>query len=155
MKQSDIILALYTMLFAFVCYTGYKIFQVRKNISHQQHLFSQRPRILHYILIGLLISMIFLVDGLYLRLILTGISIYFIYNATERISISESGIYHNGKLDSWKEVKQWSFDEKKENLIIQTSHPKPNNIRVYPTRKEDRQNINMLIRNYKQKKKRK
>lgn len=155
MKSDEMILALYTIMFAFVVYMSYKTFTIRKDIKGEQITFNQKPKILQYILVGLLLAMIFMVQGIYLKIILLGISTYFVYNSTEKISFSEHGIYHNGRLEAWDDIKQWQFDDKKDTLIVHTSKKKPNNVRIYPTRKEDKDEINKTIRKFKQKKNRK
>lgn len=152
MNQNDIILMLYTMMFAFVCYTAYKIFIAKKQIQGEQDLFPQHKRILQYVLVGLLMSMILMVEGMYFKLMLAGITTYFVYNLFEQISFSDTGVYFNGKITEWNDIKQWSFSPKNGNLILALNNPKPNDVRVIPTRAEDQDAVNKVMRTRKSKK---
>lgn len=152
MNSNDLILAIYTMMFVFVLYMSYKIFNVRKQITGERKNFTQKGKILQYVLIGLLLAMIFMVEGLYLKLLLLGISTYFVYNSTEKITISESGIYFNGRLEAWDNIKQWTFNEKTGQLVVTVNSPRAGNTVMFPTKTEDKDEINKLIRQHKKKK---
>ncbi len=153
MNSNDMILAIYTMMFVFVLYMSYKIFNIRKQISGERKNFSQKSKILQYVLIGLLLAMIFMVEGLYLKILLLGISTYFVYNSTEKITLSESGIYFNGRLEAWDNIKQWTFNDKTGQLVVTVNSPRPGTTVAFPTKLEDKEEINKTIRQYKSKKK--
>lgn len=150
--NNEMITALYTMMFVFVLFMGYKIFKTRKSIGEQKVEFPQKSKLLQYVLIGLLVAMMIMIPELYMKLMLMGIATYFFYASYEKISFSDTGIYFNGRFDDWEDIKQWTFD-KKDQLVLSTSKGGNTGQRALPVRPEDKDAINKVIRSYKSKKK--
>lgn len=142
--STDIVLMLYTILAMFVLLMSYKIFKYKTGKKTILASFNQQRKITTYILLFLIVWMMFLEMGIYLKIILLIISIYFIYVGLEKVEISDQGIYHNGRFIAWDNLKKWSFDEKKGTLFTQGKDNKTNV--VFFTRIEDKEAISNLIK---------
>lgn len=153
LNYTDLILAIYTMMLIFAVYMGYKIFKARMSIKGPRRNFYQRTKISLYILMSLLIFMIYASEGIYLKLVLVGLLIYISYTIIEKITFFDQGIYFNGTITEYKDIRSWTFNEKNSNLIVRLSAK--DDIRIYPVRKPDREEVNKIIKDHKQKSKKK
>lgn len=155
MKSEEILQILFILVLLFIgkqLFDGYKN---RKRLEDPISLFNQRTRLLMAVSSGMLVAL-----GVFYMIMQPGImaavyillGIAFIYLTFEKIQIAGNGIYYNGKLTRWTSIKQWGFtsDGKFLNLEVHENNRKIG--RMIPTKPEDRETINNLIRQAKSKK---
>ncbi len=149
MKSNEITLMLYTLMLVYVLNNSRKIISYYRKDRGAEVTFAQRSNILLHVLVGLLIATLFVIDGIYLRVILVVLAFYFLYISREKIAFSELGIYHNGKLVPWEAIKKWSFSEKGD-LVVSDDGSKPR-ADLFPMRLEDQDQAQRLIREHRKK----
>lgn len=134
-------------------YDGYKN---RKKLQEPIQGFSQRIRIMMAISSGALFALgvfYLIVDFNLMAIVYVALGIAFIYLTYEKILVGSNGIYYNGKLTLWSDIKQWGFGEDGKFLHLQVIDKGKKAARMIPVRPEDQESINALIRQYKKRKK--
>ena len=142
---------IYSIMFVFVLYHTYKIITSRIKLSKDQLKFKQKKNLMLILLNFLLIVMIFLAKDWYLRIIILGMSIYFLYINTEPIIFTEKGIYHNGRTDGWENLKKWAYDDSSKGLIIQVKKDGRDQQRLLPIDPKEKEIALEKVREHKKK----
>lgn len=142
---------IYTLMFAFVLYLSFKTIKTRMELGKDQMKFKAKPNIMMLILTLLLILMIFMGQGIYIKSIVTAIALYFLYVNFEPIILTEEGIYYGARADKWEDVKQWAYDDKKSELVIRLKINGRDQQRLLPVSSQDKEEILEEIRKHKKK----
>lgn len=142
---------IYTLMFAFVLYLSFKTIKTRMELGKDQMKFKAKPNIMMLILTLLLILMIFMGQGIYIKSIVTAIALYFLYVNFEPIILTEEGIYYGARADKWEDVKQWAYDDKKAELVIRLKINGRDQQRLLPVSSQDKEEILEEIRKHKKK----
>ncbi|WP_099203709.1 DUF5673 domain-containing protein [Miniphocaeibacter massiliensis] len=158
MDFNRIIQIIYFLMFLFILKQLYNIVNVKKSIEGKK-LAVYNPKVKIYI--GLLVVALLLLgtmtlvnkDYFGIIYILTGLGFAYVY--VDKVIVYETGIYYNGRLDSWNEIKKWTYDARTSNLRLETTKPGNKAYRSIPIKNEDKENILSIIRNRKNKKKNK
>lgn len=77
----------------------------------------------------------------------------FLYLVSEKIIFSEYGIYFNGKMVLYPDIKKWQFDRTNGGLEIEIKGPKKNSYMVIPVRVDDIAEMQKILKSFKSKKK--
>ncbi|MDO5649567.1 MAG: DUF5673 domain-containing protein [Gallicola sp.] len=134
-------------------YDGYKN---RKKLEDPVQSFSQRIRMMMAISSGALFALgvfYLVVDFNLMAIVYVILGVAFIYLTYEKILIGANGIYYNGKLTLWSDIKQWGFGEDGKFLHLQVLDKGKKAARMIPVRPGDQEAINSLIRHHKKRKK--
>lgn len=142
---------IYTLMFAFVLYLSFKTIKTRMELGKDQMKFKAKPNIMMLILTLLLILMIFMGQGIYIKSIVTAIALYFLYVNFEPIILTEEGIYYGARADKWEDIKQWAYDDKKSELVIRLKINGRDQQRLLPVSSQDKEEILEEIRKHKKK----
>lgn len=142
---------IYTLMFAFVLYLSFKTIKTRMELGKDQMKFKAKPNIMMLILTLLLILMIFMGQGIYIKSIVTAIALYFLYVNFEPIILTEEGIYYGARADKWEDVKRWAYDDKKSELVIRLKINGRDQQRLLPVSSQDKEEILEEIRKHKKK----
>ena len=142
---------IYTLMLAFVLYLSFKTIKTRMGLGKEQMKFKAEPNIMMLILTLLLILMIFMGQGVYIKSIVTAIALYFLYVNFEPIILTEEGIYYGARADKWEDVKQWAYDDKKSELVIRLKINGRDQQRLLPVSSQDKEEILEEIRKHKKK----
>ena len=142
---------IYTLMLAFVLYLSFKTIKTRMGLGKEQIKFKAKPNIMMLILTLLLILMIFMGQGVYIKSIVTAIALYFLYVNFEPIILTEEGIYYGARADKWEDVKQWAYDDKKSELVIRLKINGRDQQRLLPVSSQDKEEILEEIRKHKKK----
>ena len=142
---------IYTLMLAFVHYLSFKTIKTRMWLGKEQMKFKAKPNIMMLILTLLLILMIFMGQGVYIKSIVTAIALYFLYVNFEPIILTEEGIYYGARADKWEDIKQWAYDDRKSELVIRLKINGRDQQRLLPVSSQDKEEILEEIRKHKKK----
>lgn len=155
-QEQNIFEILFILVLLFVIKQMYDGFKNRKKLEEPVQAFPQRIRIMMAISSGALFALgvfYMIVDFNFMAVIYVALGVAFIYLTYEKILIGSNGIYYNGKLTYWTDVKQWGFGEDKKFLHMQIIDKGKKAARMIPIRPDDHETINTLIREHKKRKK--
>lgn len=142
---------IYTLMLAFVLFLSFKTIKTRMGLGKEQMKFKAKPNIMMLILTLLLILMIFMGQGVYIKSIVTAIALYFLYVNFEPIILTEEGIYYGARADKWEDIKQWAYDDRKSELVIRLKINGRDQQRLLPVSSQDKEEILEEIRKHKKK----
>lgn len=142
----------YTLMFVFLLFLFSKIVKTRMGLGEGQVKFRQRPKTALLVLnLGLLTAMVFIAEGLYLRTVILATIGYFLYVNREPIILSQRGLYFNGRLDRWEDLKKWSYNDDSEELDLIFKVDGRDLERLLPVDPRDKERILEEIKKYKKK----
>lgn len=142
----------YTLMFVFLLFLFSKIVKTRMGLGEGQVKFRQRPKTALLVLnLGLLTAMVFIAEGLYLRTVILATICYFLYVNREPIILSQRGLYFNGRLDRWEDLKKWSYNDDSEELDLIFKVDGRDLERLLPVDPRDKERILEEIKKYKKK----
>ncbi len=158
MEFNRIIQIIYFLMFLFILKQLYNIFSLKRSIKSKK-IAIYNPKVKIYIgflvmaLLALGIMTIINKDYFGIIYILTGLG--FAYVFLDKVIIYEDGIYYNGRIDKWSEIKKWSYADKSSNIKMDTTKPGNKAYRLIPVKYEDKDAILAVIASRKNKKKNK
>ena len=142
---------IYTLMFAFVLYLSYKTLRTRTKLGKEQIKFKAKPNRMMFVLTVLLILMIYMGQGAYIKGIVFAIALYFLYVNFEPIILTDEVIYYGARADKWEDIKQWAYDDKKSQLVIRLKINGRDQQRLLPVMPSDKEEILEEIRKHKKK----
>lgn len=156
MNFNQILKIVYAIFLVYILKQIYSIIKVRKEVkSDVLAYYAPKTRMLSTILAVLLVLLggITIATKDYFGIVFILIGIGFGYINMEKVIVYNTGLYFNGRMDTWDEVKQWQYNDKTNNLELRTSKIGAKENRFIPIKPEDRDELLTIIKNIKRKKK--
>ncbi|MDY6065291.1 MAG: DUF5673 domain-containing protein [Finegoldia sp.] len=147
---------IYIFILIYTVIQLYKVVTVKSRVGKVLDTFSQKPRTIMIIASAALI-VLGVVNIIQTRQMISLIYIFmggvFLYLVTEKIIFSEYGIYFNGKMVLYEEIKKWQFDRVNGGLEIEIKSLNKSSYMLIPVKVEDIGQMQKIIKSFKSKKK--
>ena len=141
MSAQNVINVMYILILLFGLKQMYNVYKVKKNIGRVIKNFNQRKRIL---------MMVASYSIVVLGLIYILLGVIFIYLTFEKISFTDKGIYFNGFLAEYEDIKQWKYSKDKRFLELILKNSKANS-KLIPINPSDASEMQVIIKKNKKK----
>ena len=153
MNAQNIINVMYILILLFGLKQMYNVYKVKKNIGRVIKNFNQRKRVLmmvasySIVILGLLYLY---QQKTWFPLIYILLGVIFIYLTFEKISFTDKGIYFNGFLAEYEDIKQWKYSKDKRFLELILKNSKANS-KLIPINPSDASEMQVIIKKNKKK----
>lgn len=156
MDFNNILKIVYAVFLAYILKQLYDIFRVRKGIKGTViAYYSPKIRMLAIVLSIMLVILggITIASKDYFGIVFILIGIGFGYINMEKVIVYTNGIYFNGRMDTWEEIKRWQYNDATNNLELKTTKIGTKENRLIPIKAENRDELLTIIKDVKKKKK--
>ncbi|WP_297813149.1 DUF5673 domain-containing protein [uncultured Finegoldia sp.] len=153
MNAKNVINVMYILILLFGLKQMYNVYMVKKNIGRVIKNFNQRKRLLMIIASYSIVVLGFLYlyqQKTLFPLIYILLGVIFIYLTFEKISFTEKGIYFNGSLAEYEDIKQWKYSKDKKFLELTMKNARATN-KLIPINPSDASEMQIIIKKNKKK----
>ena len=153
MNAKNVINVMYILILLFGLKQMYNVYMVKKNIGRVIKNFNQRKRLLMIIASYSIVVLGFLYlyqQKTLFPLIYILLGVIFIYLTFEKISFTEKGIYFNGSLVEYEDIKQWKYSKDKKFLELTMKNGRATN-KLIPINPSDASEMQIIIKKNKKK----
>ncbi len=153
MTAQKVINIMYILILLFGLKQMYNVYKVKRNIGTVIKRFEQRKRILmmiaSYAIVVLGLIYLYQQKTVF-PLIYVLLGVIFIYLTFEKIAFTEKGIYFNGFLAKYEDIKQWKYSKDNKFLELTMKNSNATN-KIIPINPKDASEMQLIIKRNKKK----